>query len=249
MITGRFQRMYAIPEDEYQHLKSLQQTRDPMEKKFIDLSNQYKQQDTIPSVTKRVQLQGETLHEIMNVKDELKNRLIAATPKLYQSRASSLFQFIGNKVRVNDKGELQSSDGSVIAGSNIGDLIQHAVRDRRRNIIPPGWEQFVKILRDNNVPQMILNYDTLEEMKPSLKSSLSASTPSKIPIRQIGPTMKKEILSLPEGRTKRIRKSPDYFAKKEKKTPPSAAATKGTKKRRKSPQKYFGKKERDAKYF
>ena len=248
MMTGRFQRMYAIPEDEYQHLRSLQQTRDPMEKKFIDLSDQYKQQDTIPSVTKRVQLQGETLHEIMNVKDELKNRLIAATPKLYQSRASSLFQFIGNKVRVNDKGEVLSSDGSVIAGSNIGDLIQHAVRDRRRNIVPPGWEQFVKILRDNNVPQMILNYDTLEEMKPSLKSSsLSAS---KIPIRQIAPTVKKEILSLPESKTKRIRKSPNYFVKKEqKKASAPVAAAPGVKKRRKSSPKYLGKKDKNEEYF
>ena len=220
MTTGRFQRMYALPEDEYQHLRSLQQTRDPMEKKFIDLSNQYKQQDAIPNPTKRVQLQGETLQEIMNVKDDLKNRLIAATPKLYQSRASSLFQFIGNKVRVNDKGELQDSDGSIIAGSNIGDLIQHAVRDRRRNIVPPGWEHFVQILRDNNVPQMILNYDTLEELKPSssLKKVGSTLARSKIPIRQT-PVVKKEILSPPKAvkRLVRRRKSPDYFVKKEKK--------------------------------
>lgn len=214
--NGRFQRMYAIPEDEYQHLKSLQQTRDPMEKKFIDLSSEYQQQDTINDPTVRVQRQGETLHAMMNIKDDLKDRLIAATPKLYRSRASSLFQFIGNKIGVNDKGELLDVNNKGIEGSNIGDLIQHAVRDRRRNMVPQGWTTFLQMLRDNNVPQMILNYDTLEEMKPSkaiVKSApvIKSSRLQNIALKQ-RPHIKKETLSPSKARKSiRKRQPPDYF--------------------------------------
>ena len=196
MNFGRFQRMFALPENEYRHLKSLQQTGDPIESKFLDLSNQYTAQDTIANPTVRVKKQAETLHEMVNIKEDLKDRLISATPKVYQSRASSLFQFIGNKVNVNEKGEMLRNDGSIIDGSNIGDLIQHAVRDRRRNIIPPGWEQFMTVLRDNNVPRMILNYKTLEELKPSSSSS-SSITPTATPTKSSTPKASKLKLPTP----------------------------------------------------
>lgn len=224
MNTGRFQRMYGIPEDEYQHLRSLQQTRDPIEKKFVDLSSEYKQQGTISNPNVRVLQQAETLNEMMNLKDDLRNRLLSATPKLYQSRANSLFQFLLDKINVNNRGEIKNSDGSIIAGSNVSDLVQHAVRDRRRNIIPSGWNKFLNVLRENNVPRMILNYDTLEELRPSGKKSSKAGAPSKIPIRQI-PLIKKEFTSpkLPTvtpsspslPRKKRTHTKPDYFVTKE----------------------------------
>ena len=73
----------------------------------------------------------------------------------------------------NGRGEIIDFDGKVIEGSNIADLIQRAIRDRRRNIIPTGWETFKNILKDSNAPRMILNYDTLEEMQ-------SVKTPSTV---------------------------------------------------------------------
>lgn len=164
MSLSRFERMIAIPEDEYQHLKSLQQLNDPLQNKFLSLSNEYKKQGLISDPYVRVQRQSETLNQMINVKDDLKRRLLEATPKPYQSRAQSLFQFVANKLSMNEKGELLNADGSILSGSNIGDLIQHSVRDRRRNIVPAGWQTFLDILRDNNVPRMILNYDTLDEM-------------------------------------------------------------------------------------
>ena len=172
MSFGRFDRMVGIPEDEYQHLKSLQQLNNPLQNKFLSLSNDYRKQGYISNPHVRAQRQGETLNQMINIKDELKRLLIEATPKPYQSRAQSLFQFVANKLDMNEKGELLNADGSVISGSNIGDLIQHSVRDRRRNIVPVGWQTFLDVLRDNNVPRMILNYDTLDEMKlTTLKKS------------------------------------------------------------------------------
>ena len=175
MSLARFGRMIAIPEEEYLQLKSLQEVNNPLQNKFLSLSNEYHKQSSISDPYVRVQRQGETLNQMINLKDELKRRLLEVTPKPYQSRAQSLFQFVANKLNLNEKGELLNADGSVLSGSNIGDLIQHSVRDRRRNIVPTGWQTFLDVLRDNNVPRMILNYDTLDEMK----SPSSTSTPLK----------------------------------------------------------------------
>ena len=54
-----------------------------------------------------------------------------------------MFNFINKKLTVNEKGEIVDNDGKVIEGSNIADLIQHAVRDRRRNI-NPNWLESIQ---------------------------------------------------------------------------------------------------------
>lgn len=173
MNSSRFERMIGIPEDEYMHLKSLQQVYNPLQNKFQSLSNEYNKQQVIADPYVRNQRQGETLNSMIQMKDDIRQQLVQVTPKPYQSRAENLFNFISNKLTTNGRGEIIDSDGKVIEGSNIADLIQHAVRDRRRNIIPPGWETFKNILKDSNAPRMILNYDTLEEMQ-------SVKTPSTV---------------------------------------------------------------------
>ena len=55
-----------------------------------------------------------------------------------------------------------------------------AVRDRRRNITPPGWEEFKTLLKDANAPRMILNYETLEEMHHHLKDPLLTTSRIKL---------------------------------------------------------------------
>lgn len=164
MTLSRFERMVAIPEEEYQHLKTLQQSNVPLQSKFHSLQNEYRKQSFIPDAYARVQRQGETLNEMVKVKDDLRKQLVESTPKPYQSRAQSLFHFVENKMMLNEKGEVVDNDGAIIHGSNIADLVQHAVRDRRRNIVPAGWSHFINILRDSNAPRMIMNYDTLEEL-------------------------------------------------------------------------------------
>ena len=116
---------------------------------------------------------------MVKVKDELRKRLIESTPKPYQSRAQSLFQFIENKMALNEKGEMTDNDGAIIHGSNIADLVQHAVRDRRRNILPTGWSHFINILRDSNAPRMIMIYETLQELHTSKGATTSVAPPFK----------------------------------------------------------------------
>ena len=217
MAVSRFQRMVAIPEDEYEHLKSLQRSNDPMREKFLSLSDEYRQQGFIHNPHVRVQRQGETLTQMINIKDELRKRVIEATPKVYQSRVQSLFHFISDKIGVNARGEIYDSDGTVLQGSNISDLVQHAVRDRRRKMTPPGWNTFLKILQDNNAPRMILNYETLEDMQTVQK-------PKKIPIRPTrSDTPRRRDSFLPRAKhvrpsldakvrsSKRVKQEPTYF--------------------------------------
>ena len=156
------------------------------------------------------------------VKDELSKRLLSLTPKPYQTRAQSLFHFLESKLSLNDKGEIEDSDGSVIDGSNIADLIQHAVRDRRRNIVHVGWSHFLNILRNNNTPRMIMNYETLEELvEPQVKKEPTAfiatglsSKPSLK--RKYEPDIKRfkpnpNIKRLSRGRPVRSKKEPSHL--------------------------------------
>ena len=41
-----------------------------------------------------------------------------------------------DNVKIGAKSEIYREDGELIEGRNTGDLIQHAVRDRRRKINP-----------------------------------------------------------------------------------------------------------------
>ena len=232
MSIGRFERMVGITEDEYRHLKSLQRTNDPLQNKFLSLSNDYKRQEFINNPYVRVQRQGETLGQMIKVKDSLRQHVVDATPKPYKARTQSLFHFIADKISVNARGELYDKDGAIIEGSNIADLIQHAVRDRRRNMTPAGWSRFLDILRVNNAPRMILNYDTLDEMQSQSKSSpviKKGTLPSRIPVLKKEPSydpdrFRQYLLSLKKEKkekktspfkaprsSSRTRKAPNYF--------------------------------------
>ena len=172
----RFERMVTIPEEEYRLLRSMQQIQDPLQTHFQQLTKDYSRQDAIKDPHDRVFRKGETLDEMIRIKDSLRKRLMEATPKPYQTRADSLFKFMTDKIRFNEKGEIYD-DGDVIAGSNIGDLVQHAVRDRRRQLTPMGWPTFLRQLKDANAPKMVLNYDTLEELKPPIAEIKRSRSP------------------------------------------------------------------------
>ena len=160
-----FQRMIVIPQDEYLSLSSLQNVREPLAQHFYNLEGRYNQEGKESDEYRRMILQSSTMKARKQVKDQMRNSLAASTPKPYQSRANALFQNLENFLRFNDKGEIYSDDGTLVTGSRLEDLIQHAVRDRRRNLVPTGWSEFLDLLIDHNVPKSTLNRDTLDEME------------------------------------------------------------------------------------
>lgn len=172
MATSRYQRMVAIPEQEYFQSRNMQQVTHPLESEMSSLMSDYNKQDTIQDPYRKVHLQAETLDQMIKLKDELRQNMKNVTPRAYLSRAEGLMNFVFDKLQFNERGELTDIKGDAIKNTNIFDLIQHAVRDRRRNITPNGWQYFLSKLQDINAPRMLLNYETLDEMTPQPNSNM-----------------------------------------------------------------------------
>ena len=160
-----FQRMIAIPQEEYLALSSMQNVREPLAQHYYSLERRYSDEEKEKDPYRRLVLQSSTLDQMRQVKEQLRNSLVVATPKPYQNRAKALFQSLENLVKFNEKGEIYDDDGTIVPGSRLEDLIQHAVRDRRRNMSPVGWSNFLRLLREHNVPKSTLNRSTLDELE------------------------------------------------------------------------------------
>ena len=183
-----FQRMMAIPQEEYLQLTAAQQVRQPLMQQFYNLENQYREQNQIADPYSKLVHQSETLDALKALKDKMRNEIVLATPKPYQSRARSLFQHLEPILKVNERGEIFDDRGQVISQSRIEDLIQYAVRDRRRHFLPTGWKTFLETLRIHNIPKYMLNRYTLDEMeKPT--TTPAPVTPLKV---------KKEVMTTPK---------------------------------------------------
>lgn len=209
MASSRFQRMVAIPEHEYNQPRNMEQLLKPLESHTSSLFNTYQQQGNISDLHTRVHRQGETLDEIMKMKDKIREDTQHVTPRPFQNRANRLLGYILDKLDVSEKGELIDNEGKIVEGSNISDLIQHAVRDRRRNYSPEGWDIFREKLRELNVPKSILNYDTLDEISNISQAKVNSTlfTPSS-PLKKSTPKKKgkskKESAIVKKGKTKAL---------------------------------------------
>lgn len=173
-----FQRMIAIPQEEYIQLKSIQHVKQPEAQKMTELTQLHQQQSQIKDPYEQLILQGATLDDMKELKEKMRQELSLGTPKPYRNRALSLYRSLEPHVKFNERGEIYGENDKPIEHSRAEDLIQHAVRDRRRHFTPIAWDHFVKLLKKHNVPKTILNRPTLEELdaKPT-KRRKSIATP------------------------------------------------------------------------
>ena len=167
-MMSNFQRMVVIPQEEYVQLTTVQNARQPLTQQFYNLENKHQESDHIKDPYRRLLIQSEALDEMKELKEQMRNNLTLATPKPYQNRAKSLFDSMQSFLKFNPRGELIDKEGSAVSQSRVEDLIQHAVRDRRRNRIPEGWSHFLQLMKEHNVPKTALNRDTLDEMEQQL---------------------------------------------------------------------------------
>ena len=177
---SQFQRMIAIPQEEYLQLSAVQNARQPLTQQFYNLERQYNQEAQIKDPYKRVILQSQTLDDMKQLKDNMRHYLTVSTPKPYRTRAQALLENVSSFLRFNDRGEIYDRENNIIENTRLEDLIQHAVRDRRRNISPVGWNYFLNLLREHNIPKSILNRGTMDEMEeigkiPDIKQESSSS--------------------------------------------------------------------------
>ena len=166
-----FQRLVALPQEEYLQLSSMQHVNQPMVQHMSQLDKDYHQ---IP-ITKsnpyeQMIKQGSVLEEMKQLKEKIRNEVSLGTPKPYRNRALTLYRSLEPYISLSERGELKDNKQQVYKDSRIEDLIQHAVRDRRRQFTPVAWPEFLNMLRQYNVPKSTLNRDTLDELAaPSRK--------------------------------------------------------------------------------
>lgn len=172
-----YSRMVVIPQEEYMQLSAVQQVRQPVTQQFYNAEQDYQKNLHGADPHRTVLLQSETIERLKDLKDQMRAYLTISTPRPYRTRAEALFQSIQQYLNVNEKGEVIKDDNTVIESSRYEDLIQHAVRDRRRNFTPTGWSYFVNLLKKHNVPKSSLNRETLDELASPMK------TPMKTPVK------------------------------------------------------------------
>lgn len=181
-----YSRMIAIPFDKFNQLSTVQNVRQPLTEQFNRLQDDYEKNLHVNDAQRSIALQSQTIEQMKDLKDRMRNYLTITTPKPFRTRAQSLYQHIEPYLKVSDKGEIIKDDGSVISSSNVEDLIQYAVRDRRRRFMPEGWNYFIDLMKKFNVPKSALNRETLDEMDsskpitfktPLIKRTASKATP------------------------------------------------------------------------
>ena len=175
-----FQRMVALPYEEYAQLSGnskISQVKQPYDQQFHDLEKEYAKRENISDPFRRMLLQGETIDEMKALKEKMRNVIAVNSPKPYRTRASALFQGLESSLKFNERGEIYDEEGNLVPDSHVEDLIQYAVRDRRRDIIPKGWQQFISTLRKHNVPRYTLNRLTLDEVDGKAPVKTTVKTP------------------------------------------------------------------------
>lgn len=219
---NNFQRLVAIPQEQYVTMMETQKPLNPLAQQMQVLEQRFQQNENTKDPYRQLVMQSDTLDKMMNLKEQMRNSISISSPKPYVNRAQALFRNLEAFIKFNERGELITDDDRVIPHSRIEDLVQHAVRDRRRNMTPTGWDYFAHILKHYNVPKSLLNRETLDELEEVQTRSTNLSSPN---IKQrvsrlqkpkiFAPKQEEEILLIPkrEPHNSRARSQPDRKAK------------------------------------
>ena len=118
---------------------------------LVETPSQRKENDTV----------GEEL------RDAVINDVMDSVPKTFTNKAQLLVRHLTKNPGVdwNHKGEIMLN-GRLIHGSNLADLVNDVLRNRKTVDGPTGWEEFSSHLEEMNIPQELIgNKDRLSFMK------------------------------------------------------------------------------------
>ena len=86
----------------------------------------------------------------------LHDQILKSVPKTVKRKAELLLGMINDNNNLTwDKQGVVSYKGKRIHGSNIIDLINDAIR-QRKGVEPRGWKTFSKALHESNIPQEVI---------------------------------------------------------------------------------------------
>ena len=208
--TSTFQQLVALPMEQYTQLMSVANMQQPpLQQKLKQVQHDFTvsanappaalTESSPPNPYDRMIRQGMLLEQVKRLKDQMRASVATGTPKPYRNRALALYNQIAPVTQFNEQGELVIPDGvggegRAVAGSRAEDLIQHAVRDRRKHFTPTGWPEFVHELLQHNIPRMMLNRPTIDELQVLAKKKPllpppprppSSATPTPSPKRRV----------------------------------------------------------------
>ena len=86
----------------------------------------------------------------------LHDQILQSVPKTMQRKAELLLGMIKNNNNLTwDEQGVVSYKGKPVHGSNIIDLINNAIH-QRKGVEPRGWKTFSKALHESNIPQEVI---------------------------------------------------------------------------------------------
>ena len=92
----------------------------------------------------------------MSITKNMEQEVLSTIPKTMRRKAENLLERVKRQSNLgwNERGELLFN-GEVIQGTNIVDLVNDMVR-QRKSFQPHGWREFARALRQDNVPQDLI---------------------------------------------------------------------------------------------
>lgn len=90
---------------------------------------------------------------------KIEDRVLSSVPKTLQNKARLLLDHVKDNADVgwNERGELVYQ-GQTVEGTNMSDLVNDMLRQRKKAEDPRGWEIFAQALKAANVPRELIGH-------------------------------------------------------------------------------------------
>ena len=150
-------------DDDDQHMQDKANAYHQALWRFLNRLEQYKNrplgrvqisQDVKPVASSSKEPAGEAEAEET---DPVVRDVVGSVPKSLQAKASQLLQRLKRNPDVdwNERGEFKYR-GHLLKNSNLTDLVNDVLRQRKRRFEPLGWETFAQVLQNLNIPQDLI---------------------------------------------------------------------------------------------
>ena len=139
--------------------------------KFLNMRKQMQQQQQAFQVPIQ---QPASMPSSTSSRDSVEESILASIPKTYRAKAAGLMHYLKSDPNVtwDDNGQLVIG-GTTYTGSHMVDLINDALRSRKRMKRPRGWRELSSHLAQRNVPRELVGNQAWFKTSPPTPPSPS----------------------------------------------------------------------------